>query len=99
MVQQMIITAFLALGLQGKRTLPSFSWLVNSGASNHMTNSSDTLSNVQKFYGNIQIANGSKLHIHAIRDISFSIKDVLVSHQLSTNLISVGQLVDNNCDV
>ena len=46
MVQQMIITAFSALRLQGKCTLPSFSWLVDSGASNHMTNSSKTLKNV-----------------------------------------------------
>ena len=75
----MIITAFSALWLQGKHTLPSFSWLFYSGASNHMTNSSDTLSNVQKYYGNIQIAHGSKLPIHAIGDINSSIKDVLVS--------------------
>ncbi|KAL9444096.1 hypothetical protein AB3S75_017303 [Citrus x aurantiifolia] len=99
MVQQMIITAFSTLGLQGKRILPSSSWLVDSGASNHMTNSSDTLSNVKKYYGNIKIANGSKLPIHAIGDNNSSIKDVLASPQLSTNLISVRQLVDNNCDV
>ena len=74
-----MIKAFSALRRQGKCTLPSFSWLVDFGASNHMTNSSDTLSNVQKYYGNIHIANGSKLPIHAIGDINSSIKDVLVS--------------------
>ena len=99
MVQQMIITAFSALGLQGKCTLPYFYWLVDSGASNHIINSSDTLSNVQKHYENIQIANGSKLSIHAIGDTNSLIKYVLISPQFSTNLISVGQLVDKNCDV
>ena len=99
MVQQMIITAFSALRIQGKRTTPSLSWLVDFGASNHMTCSLETLSNVKTYHGNIQIANGSKLPIHAIGDINSSIKDVLVSPELSTSLISVGQLVDNNCDV
>lgn len=31
--------------------------------------------------------------------ISSSLTDVFVSLDLSTNLISIGQLVDNNCDV
>ena len=64
-----------------------------------MTSSLEILSNVKKYHGDIQIANGSKLPIHAIGDINSSIKDVLVSPELSTSLISVGQLVDNNCDV
>ena len=41
MVHQMIILAFSALRLQGKGDLPSSFWLVDSGASNHMTSSSD----------------------------------------------------------
>ena len=95
----MITTAFSALGIQGKLTTLCLSWLVDSGASNHMTSSLKTLSNVKTYHGNIQIANGSKLPIHAIGDINSSIKDVLVSPELSISLISVGQLVDNNCDV
>ena len=51
MVQQMIISAFSALGLQGKGDLPSSFWLVDSGASNHMTSSSDALSNVCTYHG------------------------------------------------
>ncbi|KAG6629834.1 hypothetical protein CIPAW_14G112700 [Carya illinoinensis] len=98
MVQQMIISAFSALGLQGNGSL---TWLVDSGASNHMTSSSDTLSNVRPYNGSshIQIANGSQLPIHAIGDVDSTVQDVFVSPQLSTSLISVGQLVDNNCDV
>ncbi|KAJ0101990.1 hypothetical protein Patl1_03850 [Pistacia atlantica] len=99
-VQQMIISAFSALGLQGKGSL-SPSWIIDSGASNHMTSSSDILGNVRTYTGSthIQIANGCQLPIHAIGDVDSIIRDVFVSPQLSTSLISVGQLVDNNCDV
>ena len=66
-----------------------------------MTSSSDNLSNVRTYHGatNIQIANGTQLPIHAIGDINSSVKNVFVSPELSTSLISVGQLVDNNYDV
>ena len=66
-----------------------------------MTSFSDTLSNVHIYHGatNIQIANGTQLPIHAIGDINSSVKNVFVSPELSTSLISVGQLVDNNYDV
>ena len=66
-----------------------------------MIGSSDTLSNVRTYTrsGHIQIANGSRLPIHAIGDVNSIVRDVFVSPQLSISLISVGQLVDNNCDV
>ena len=82
----MIISAFSALVLQGKGDLPSSFWLVDSGAYNHMTSSSDTLSNVHTYHGatNIQIANGTQLPIHAIGDINSSVKNFFVSHELST---------------
>ena len=101
MVQQMIISVFSAFGLQGKGDLPSSFWLVDLGASNHMTSSSDTLINVRIYHGatNIRIANGTQLLIHGIRDINSSIKNIFVSPEPSTSLISVGQLVDNNYDV
>ncbi|KAJ0046336.1 hypothetical protein Pint_05309 [Pistacia integerrima] len=99
-VQQMIIFKFSALGLQGNGLL-SPSWIIDSSASNHMTSSSDILGNVRTYIGSthIQIANGCQLPIHAIGDVDSTIRDVFVSPQLSTSLISVGQLVDNNCDV
>ena len=66
-----------------------------------MTRSTDWLHNLQKYTGkqNIQIANGSNLPITAIGDIGPSFRHVFVSPGLSTSLISIGQLVDNNCDV
>jgi hypothetical protein len=47
MVQEMIVSAFSTLGLQGtgSSTLP---WILDSGASNHMTNSFGGLSNIRK---------------------------------------------------
>lgn len=64
-----------------------------------MTSCSESLSNIRTYKRSsyIQIANVSQLHIHVVRDINSSIKDVLVSPALSTNLIYVGQLVDNDC--
>ncbi|KAH0743204.1 hypothetical protein KY290_031197 [Solanum tuberosum] len=64
MVQQMIMSAFSALGLQGNDVTSNF-WIVDSSASNHMTNSTSILKNVRKYQGpsQLQIANGSNLPI------------------------------------
>ncbi|KAJ0091223.1 hypothetical protein Patl1_14057 [Pistacia atlantica] len=80
-----------SLGLQGNGSL-SPSWIIDSGASNHMTSSSDTLSNVRTYteLAHIQIANDCQLPIHAIGDVDSTIRDVFVSPQLSTRS-SVGQ--------
>ncbi|KAJ0047852.1 hypothetical protein Pint_15332 [Pistacia integerrima] len=90
-VQQMIIFALSALGLQGNGSL-SPSWIIDSGASNHMTSSSDILGTVRTYTGSthIQIANGCRLPIHAIGDVDSTIRDVFVSPQLSTRS-GVGQ--------
>jgi hypothetical protein len=66
MVQQMIMLAFFALGLQGNGTTSYKSWLIDFAASNHMTISSDTLCNVRPYHGSsqIQVANGSHLAIN-----------------------------------
>jgi hypothetical protein len=98
-VQQMIMSTFSTLGLQGYYSHQS--WLIDSAASNHMTKSSDALCNVRPYHGSsqIQVANGSHLAIQKIGDINPSFQDVYVSPGLSNNLISVGQLVEKNCDV
>ncbi|KAF2324245.1 hypothetical protein GH714_011108 [Hevea brasiliensis] len=65
MAQQMIVSAFSALGLQGNDIGSSQFCLVDSATSNHMTNSSSMLKNVHKYHGSteIQIANGSNIPI------------------------------------
>jgi hypothetical protein len=101
MVQQMIMSTFSALGLHGNGTTSYKSWLIDSAASNHMTKSSDILCNVRPYHGSshIQVANGSHLAIDEVGDINPSLKVVYISPGLSNSLISVGQLVENNCDV
>jgi hypothetical protein len=88
MVQHIIISA---LGFSGNHKFPSKPWYLDSGASNHMTNTVVPLSNVKNYDGNLKI--------NVVGDLSPSLTDVFVSPDLSTNLISIGQLVDNNCDV
>nr|KYP60095.1 Retrovirus-related Pol polyprotein from transposon TNT 1-94 [Cajanus cajan] len=101
MVQQVVLSALSALGITGKSTATSSPWFVDSGASNHMTGSPKHLHNVHSYNGTekIQIADGNTLSIAAVGDINSFFRNVLVSPGLSSNLISVGQLVDTNCDV
>ena len=97
----MIITELSTLGLHGQGKIVSSPWFVDYGGSSYMTGSTDWQHNLRKYTGkqNIQIANGSNLPITTIGDIGPSFRHVFVSPGLSTSLISVEQLVDNNCDV
>ena len=97
----MILSTFTAFGLSSNHKFSSKPWYFDSGASNHMTNTVVPLSNIRNYDGNMKIntTDGSSLPISAVGDISSSLTDVFVSPNLSTNLISVGQLVDNNCNV
>ena len=54
-VQQMIVSVFFALGLLGNTPVSSQPWYLDSGASNHMTNSVVSLSNVKPYDDNQQI--------------------------------------------
>ncbi|KAJ9678122.1 hypothetical protein PVL29_022883 [Vitis rotundifolia] len=101
MVQQMIIFAFSIFGLSSNHTVSSRPWYFDSEAFNHMTNTVLSLSKVRNYDRNLKIntADGSSLPISAVGDLSSSLTDVFVSLDLSTNLISVGQLVDNNCNI
>ena len=97
----MIISALSALSLQGKKYLLTSPWLIDSVASNHMTSSPVALQDVRKYDGEqyIQIADGSTLPITAVGNLGSSFTNVFVSSDLSTNLISVEQLVEENCSL
>ena len=102
MVQQMIFSAFTAFGLSGNHKVFSKPWYFDFEASNHMTNTVVPLSNIRNYDGNLKIntANGNSLPINVVGDLSYSfLTGVFMFPDLSTNLISVGQLVDNNCNV
>ncbi|KAK2402783.1 hypothetical protein QL285_052273 [Trifolium repens] len=100
-IQQMVLSALSALGIQGKSSNVSHPWFLDSGASNHMTGSSEYLHNLHSYHGNqkIQIAGGNALSITNVGDLNSDFRDVLVSPELASNLLYVGQLVDNNCNV
>ncbi|RDX63904.1 hypothetical protein CR513_57607, partial [Mucuna pruriens] len=74
-------------------------WYFNSGAFNHMTNNVQLLTNIKKYFGNLKIhfADGNQLPITTIGDISSFLTNIFVSAGLMSNLVSVGQLVDNDC--
>nr|KYP40137.1 hypothetical protein KK1_038537 [Cajanus cajan] len=94
----MIISTFSALGFSGKSSSP---WYFDSGASNHMTNNTRFLTNIKRYLGNLNIhtAGGNQLPIIATGDISSSLTNVFVAPGLTSNLISIGQLVNNDCRV
>ena len=66
-----------------------------------MVNTVVPLSNINNYDGNmkINIADGNSPPINDVGDLSSSLNEVFVSPDLSTNLISVVQLVDNNFNV
>ena len=101
MVQQMIIYVFFPFGLSGNHMVSSKPWYFDSRASKHMTNTILSLSNVRNYDGNLKIntTDGSSLPNNVAGDFSSSLTVVFVSPDLSTNLLSVGQLVDNNCNI
>lgn len=91
LIQQMV-SALSALGIQSKSSNVSRPWFLDSGASNHMTNSSEYLHNLQSYHANqkIQIADGNTLSITDIGDINSDFRDVVVSPGLASNLLYVG---------
>lgn len=80
----MIVSAFFVLGLQGKENFLTFPWLVDSTASNNMIGNADALHDVHKI---------------ASRTLGSSFNNVFMSPKLSMNVISIGQLVDNNFEI
>ncbi|XP_060669960.1 retrovirus-related Pol polyprotein from transposon RE1 isoform X3 [Ziziphus jujuba] len=101
-VQQLIYSALSTLGISGTAT-HSHVCYIDSGASNHMVSSPKSLVNVKPSLGNLEIqtANGDKLPVKAIGDIphSLPLNNVFLVPHLTSNLLSVGQLVDENCKV
>ena len=101
MGSQVIIKFLLSHGILTPEPLSHgiIKFLLSHG--NHITDAVVPLSNIRNYDGNMKIntADSSSLPISAVGDLSFSLTNVFVSTDLSTNLIFVGQLVDNNCNV
>ncbi|KAA8546345.1 hypothetical protein F0562_002916 [Nyssa sinensis] len=73
MVQQMIMSAFFALGLQGNTSHKS--WLIDFAASNHMSKSSDILCNVRPYHVSSQIQSLPEISILPCFDKLSSLPD------------------------
>ncbi|GAV76357.1 hypothetical protein CFOL_v3_19832 [Cephalotus follicularis] len=111
-LQQMIQTnnaaAFSSMGLSGKPHVLSTKWYFDFGASHHMTRNAKNLVSfdVTPSVPTVSTAEGQNMLVHAMGSLpcfisqpSLRLSNVLYIPQLSTNLLSVGQLVDNNCTV
>lgn len=102
----MIQSTFSILCLSGKPFKPSIQYL-DSRASNHMTFSSENLACVKKYNGALQThnANGESLSIDAIGYNSHPLQShnvfffLFSPPLLATNLLSVDQLLENNCTI
>jgi len=96
MVKQMIISTFSAMGFSGKSSSP---WYFDSRASNKI----QFLNNTTKYFGNLKIHTvvGNQFPITTTVDIYTPLTNVFVSlvSLINNNLISIGQLVDNDCQV
>jgi hypothetical protein len=97
----MIISALFAFELSSNHKVFSKSWYLDFNAFNHMTNTVVPLSNIKNYDGNLKITTivGNFLPISVVGDLSSFLTDVFVFLDLSSNLIYVVQLVDNNCNV
>ncbi|KAJ9538664.1 hypothetical protein OSB04_031397 [Centaurea solstitialis] len=81
-------------------------WFVNSGATDHMTASSETISNASSVPGTASVMFGSGHYLpvshkgHASLSPNLLLKDVLVVPRITKNLLSISKLTkDNHVDV
>ncbi|GAV68422.1 zf-CCHC domain-containing protein [Cephalotus follicularis] len=101
-IQQMIVQTLSSMGFSGKISFNSRIWYLDSGASNHMTGTLNNLLSSTPYFGPLKIStiDGTKLPINAVSNInsgSMSFKDVFFVPNLSTNLLSIGQIIEHNC--
>lgn len=76
------------LGLSSNKNFNPKPWYFDSSTSNHMTNATLPLTNIQKYDGDLQIyaIYGDSLHIIDVVDISASLNNVFVFPKFSTIL-------------
>ena len=83
---------------------PSSSWVLDSGASFHVTSDKSPLASSTPVIDgtSVQTADGTSCpitHQGSLCNSSFSVPDVSFVPQLSMNLLSIGQITDRNCFV
>ena len=97
--------AWMARETMTERDLPMI-WIINSGASRHMTPNESIFTSKQSVQTTVTVANGEKLHAQGIGDVKVNInsqliqmKDVLYVPDLDTNLLSISALNQNRFSV
>ena len=92
--------------MTGKITKANNSWIIDSGASDHVTHRENWLENVKtkSDYTSVTIPNGETLEVKRVGDIhlskGFSLKDVLSVPDFNCNLLSVSKITrDLNCSL
>ena len=88
--------------LHSSSTLP---WVIDSGASDHMTSNSSIISNISHLSSPsfVTVANGTKTHVQGIGTVStpnLTLSSVLYLPQFFLNLLSVHKLTHSlNCSL
>ncbi|KAF3663230.1 putative acyl-activating enzyme 9-like [Capsicum annuum] len=89
-----------------ERSSPSCQWILDSGASDHISDNQNLFSNLihSTTYTGVTLANGSRTTVKGIGDMQFlssiSLNSVLFAPECSFNLISVSKLTKHlNCGV
>ena len=97
--------AWMARETVTERDLP-MTWIINSGASRHMTPNESIFTSKQSVQTTVTVANGEKLHAQGVGDVKVNInsqsirmKDVLYVPDLDANLLSISALnqMDSAC--
>jgi hypothetical protein len=97
-----IIECFLVSTLSGSITNVEHIWLIDSGASRHMTRFNDSITNVKKkrFHTKVELGDNGTYAIEGIGSTSFKLdlgwvlhlEEILYIPSLKKNLLSVGVL-------
>lgn len=82
-------------------------WFVDSGATNHMTPHEKLLINIKKSHiTDVSVANSENMNVTGVGDMKIKlkgrevdVKNVLLVPGLSTNLLSVSQMIQNGNSV
>ncbi|GAV60635.1 zf-CCHC domain-containing protein/gag_pre-integrs domain-containing protein [Cephalotus follicularis] len=103
-ILQIILQALSSIGFSGDRSSNSRNWYLDSGASNHITGSLHYLLSPTPYFGPLKISTADEIELSIdrvgnINSSSMPLKDVFFVPHLSTNLLSIGQLVKNNYNV
>ena len=76
-------------------------WLMDSGATNHITSDTSTMSQKSDYYGGeqLRVGNGQGLNIHHIGSTNYgslALKNILHVPSITKNLLSIAKIISDN---